>query len=64
MVSAYLFNHPILACIVFILIGVVLGWILTTLFIEMFTDVRMKWENKRQGREITEMDEVPRMKEE
>lgn len=47
MVSEYLFSHPILACIVFILIGVVLGWILTTLFIEMFTDVGTRWENKR-----------------
>ena len=39
MVSAYLFNHPLVACIVFIVIGVILGWILTSLVIEMYTDV-------------------------
>lgn len=39
MISSYLFSHPLVACIVFIVIGVILGWILTTLLIEMFTDV-------------------------
>ncbi|KNB44580.1 hypothetical protein JH06_1832 [Blastocystis sp. subtype 4] len=53
MISSYLFSHPLVACIVFIVIGVILGWILTTLLIEMFTD----------GREVTTMDELPNMKE-
>ena len=39
MISSYLFGHPLVACIVFIMIGVILGWILTTLLIEIFTDV-------------------------
>ena len=38
--SAFLLAHPLLAAIVFILIGIVFGYLLITLFIEIFTDVR------------------------
>ena len=37
--SAYLLSHPILAGVIFILIGLVFGYILITLLCEIFMDV-------------------------
>ena len=49
MASAYLVSHPLIACVIYLLVGILLGWLLTMLLIEIFVD----------SREVTDMDEVP-----
>ena len=41
MASAYLVSHPLVACVVYLLIGILLGWLLTMLLIELFVDVSL-----------------------
>ena len=41
MASAYLVSHPLVACVVYLLIGILLGWLLTMLLLEIFVDVSL-----------------------
>lgn len=42
MASAYLVSHPLVACVVYLLIGILLGWLLTMLLLEIFVDVSLR----------------------
>ena len=41
MASAYLVSHPLIACVIYLLVGILLGWLLTMLLIEIFVDVAL-----------------------